>query len=251
MNIIIITGASSGMGYELAKQIDKIYTNKLDEIWLIARRISKLEELSDSLSHVTRLFPSDITNELDMQSIQESLNIMCPNVLLLANVAGYGVMGNVIDLSEDELVKTTRINCESVIRLTQIVLPYIPKGGRIINFSSSAAFLPQPGFAVYAASKTYILNYTRALNAELKVRKITATAVCPGPVNTDFLKTAQKYSKTPEYKKLFYKKADEVVKKALIDSYKRRELSIYSFSMRCLYIISKFVPHRLILKFIK
>lgn len=80
-----------------------------------------------------------------------------------------------------------QVNCTALTAVTTMVLPFMPQNSRILQFASSAAFLPQPGFAVYAASKAYVLSYSRALNRELKGRKIFVTAICPGPVRTEFL----------------------------------------------------------------
>ncbi len=122
------------------------------------------------------------------------------------------------------------------------------KGGRIIQFASAAAFVPQVDFSVYAATKAYVLSFSRSLNEELKKDKISVTAVCPGPVDTEFFKIAEKGNSGFAFKKGFMVNAQDVVFKALLDSYKRRAVSVYSFYMQAFRVLCKVIPHSLILK---
>lgn len=249
MNIIIITGASSGMGREIALQIDKIYNDKLDEIWLISRRISRLEELSEKLSHTARIYPMDLTKEEDIEGLKTSLSILKPSILMLVNASGYGIVGNFYASDNNEESGMVRLNCEALVNMTHLALPYMKKGARIIQFASAAAFVPQPGFSVYAATKSFVLSFSRSLNEELKSKKITVTAVCPGPVNTEFFNRSENKSSGKSFKKFFFSEPDEVVHKALYDSFRRKPVSIYSFWMNALNIIMKIIPHGLVIKF--
>lgn len=139
------------------------------------------------------------------------------------------------------------LNCTALTAVTSMVLPFMPNNSRILQFASSAAFLPQPGFAVYAATKAYVLSYSRALNQELKDRGISVTAICPGPVKTEFFDIAQTTGEIPLYKQFVMAKPDRVVKKAIRDSVSRRELSVYGWTMKAFYLLTKLLPHRLIL----
>lgn len=247
MNIIIITGASSGMGKEAAKQLDKIYSEKIDEFWLISRREEKLTELSFSLTHKCRIIPMDITNQNDVLEFELLLSLVKPNIIMLVNAAGYGIVGRFDRLEAEEQAGMIRLNCEALTNITRISLDYMHRGARIIQFASSASFVPQAGFNVYSATKAYVLSFSRALNQELKPRHISVTAVCPGPVNTDFFIRAEKHGNTFNFKKYFMSDPVDVVWKALYDSYKRHSISIYSASMNIAYIATKFLPHDLIL----
>ena len=121
---------------------------------------------------------------------------------------------------------------------------------RIINIASAAAFVPQKNFAVYAASKSYVLSFTRALNEELKGTTVFATAVCPGPANTEFFDIALEQSNTiPFYKKMFMADAEKVVDKAIYDAVIQKEVSVYGLPMKLFRIISKIVPTNIIFKF--
>lgn len=251
MNIAIVTGASSGMGRETARQLDKIYSEGLDEIWLIARRTERLKQLASSLRHKSRILPLDLTDRKDLAELELSLNLSNPNIKMLVNASGYGILGDFKNSNITEQSGMVRLNCEALTHVTRLCLDYMRKGARIIQFASSAAFLPQPGFAVYAASKAYVLSFSRALNAELLSEGISVTAVCPGPVDTEFFKIAEKSGSNFDFKKYFMKDEKEVVKQALIDSYHRRSISVYSFFMKALLIVSKLIPHELILLILK
>ena len=120
--------------------------------------------------------------------------------------------------------------------------------GRILQFASSAAFLPQPRFAIYAATKSFVLSYSRALNVELKSRRICVTAVCPGPVKTEFFDTAGAFSQIPLYKRLSMADPVKVVRKAIRDSAAGRSVSVYGPLMKLFSFFAKLLPHSLILK---
>lgn len=247
MNIAIVTGASSGMGRETVRQIDKIYTDGIDEIWLIARRTERLVALSKSIKHKARILPLDLTDEKDLAELELSLDLTNPNVKMLVNASGYGIIGSFSTSNINEQTGMVRLNAEALTKVTYLVLQYMKKGARIIQFASSAAFLPQPDFAVYAATKSYVLSFSGALNEELRSRGISVTAVCPGPVNTEFFKIAEKHGTNFDFKKYFICEETDVVKQALIDSYHRRQTSVYSAPMKALQIITKLIPHKIIL----
>ena len=249
MNIAIITGASSGMGREAARQIDNIYTDGIDEIWLIARRTSRLENLSMCLKHKSRVFSLDLTKDNSFNELKLALNEHDPNVKMLVNAAGYGIIGDFIDSKYSSQSGMVRLNCEALTKVTHIVLNYMVPDSRIIQFASSAAFMPQSGFAVYAASKAYVLSFSRALNQELKKYNISVTAVCPGPVDTEFFDVAERENKSLEIKKYFMAKTKKVVRQAMIDSYHRKSVSVCSLSMKLFYLLAKIVPHELLLNF--
>ncbi len=251
MNVAIITGASSGMGAEFVKQINKAYT-KLDEIWILARRGDRLKELS-SLEGNAKIRPiaMDITNEGHVQAFIECLKEVKPRIRMLVNAAGSGIIGRFDDESYDDELNMIDLNCRALTSFTKICLPYMRRNSRIINFASAAAFLPQPDFAVYAATKAYVLSFSRALNKELKSRGISVTAVCPGPVATEFFTNAEKHHSIPAYKKLAMVRADAVVEKAIKDSRAKKEVSVYSGLMNIFRFLTKVLPHSLFLYFWK
>lgn len=250
MNIVVITGASSGIGMEFALQMDNYFTN-IDEFWLISRRKEQLQEVSKLLNHKTRIFSMDITKDAQLERLEDTLQEKHAVVRMLINCAGYGVMGEFANHERESELGMIRLNCEALTNITHRLIPYMRKGSRIIQMASSAAFLPQPDFAVYAASKSYVLSFSRALRQELWDRGIYVTSVCPGPVDTPFFEIAEKTGSTLAVKKLTMVEADAVVRKALRDSYHKRSVSVYSIPIQSVQIISKVLPHGAILQVMK
>ena len=243
MNIAIITGASSGMGQEFAVQFDALFTN-MDEIWLIARRRERMEELAKVLKTKCRIIDMDVTNAVSMKQFEELLQIAKPQIRILVNCAGFGLMGSVEKLSLEEQLSMIKLNCEALMEMTYYCLPYMKANSRIIQLASSAAFLPQENFAVYAATKSFVLSFSRALNQELKKKKIYVTSVCPGPVDTEFFDIAEKYGKTLAVKKLTMVSAQRVVKQAIRDSYAKKDISVCSLPIQAFLVAGKLLPHK-------
>jgi short-subunit dehydrogenase len=239
MRIAVITGASSGIGEEFVKQIEK-YPN-IDEIWVIARRKERLKELAKSSSKSVKVIPADLSLQEHIEQFERLLYKEKPNIKLLVNSAGYGIRKAFTEGTYEEEIGMIDINCKSMTKMTYICLPFMHKNGRILQIASAAAFLPQAGFAVYSASKAYVLSFSRALNKELRERQIYVTAVCPGPVDTEFFAISDAGSKMPGYKKFFLAKTDQVVAKALKDSRKKRSVSVYGISIKLLRILTRFL----------
>ena len=247
MNVIVITGASSGIGMEFARQMDLAFTN-IDEFWLVARSRDKLVQLAGGLIHKTRVFAMDVTDKEGMDRLEEALKEQHAIVRVLINCAGYGIMGTFDNLDRTQTLGMVRLNCEALTDMTYRLIPFMRQNSRIIQMASSAAFIPQPDFAVYAASKAYVHSFSRAIGAELKERGIYVTSVCPGPVDTPFFDIAEKDGKTLAIKKLTMVKPEKVVDLALRDSYYKRPVSVCSLPIKAFNVAAKVVPHGLILK---
>ena len=153
----------------------------------------------------------------------------------------------------EEQAEMVDVNCRALTWISRICIPYMADNSRIINFASVAAFMPQPSFAVYAATKAYVMSFTRALNCELRKKNIYALAVCPGPADTGFFATAERIGgkQAGAYKELFMAKPEQVVKKAIHDSVMKREVSVYSIPMQALRVITKIIPRKLIFGFLR
>ena len=248
MKIAVITGASSGMGREFVRQAGYFYRS-LDEIWVIARRKERLESLRKECRVPLRIFDGDLLKKQVYKQYHRELKEKKPDIRMLVNAAGFGKSGTFSEIaSEDKKLQPDMIdlNCRALTRMIQLSLPRMSRGSRIINLASAAAFCPQNGFAVYAATKAYVLSLSRALSSELRSRGIIVTAVCPGPVDTEFFQVSGEL--TDPLKKLTMAKAPAVVHKALKDSRKRREVSVYGASMKAARIGARLLPHRLILR---
>ncbi len=246
-NIIVITGASSGIGMEFARQMDDYFAN-IDEFWLIARRENALSGLAAQLQHKTRIFSADITDKSALDRIEDAVIEQNAAVRMLINCAGYGLMGYFCEQEPEGELGMVRLNCEALTDLTHRMIPYMKRGSRIIQLASSAAFLPQPDFAVYAATKSYVLSFSRALSQELKNVGIYVTSVCPGPVDTPFFDIAEATGSTLAVKKYTMVSAERVVALALRDSYLKRPVSVCSLPIKAFHLLCKIVPHSVILE---
>ena len=249
MKIAVITGASSGMGREMVLQINDRIPN-VDELWLIGRRRERLEALDRMLTKRTRIFALDLLTEAALSEYAGMLSAEQPEIVFLVNAAGFGCIGSVEQLSCAEQLNMIDVNVRALTAMCRFSLPYMAKHSRIINFASSASFLPQADFAVYAASKSYVLSFSRALNEELisAGRDCRVLAVCPGPVKTEFFDLAERSGKIPVYKYLFMADCRKVVKLALMDSVLKKDVSVYGGTMKLLRLGASLLPHGLLLK---
>ena len=220
-SIAIVTGASSGMGREFVRQIAESYRS-ISEIWVIARREQALLTLQEELKDKTtiRTLPMDLAEKDACAELAALLKKEKPVLRILVNSAGLGHAGKLETQDVDQILNMIDVNCRALTAVTMTCLPYFRKGSRILQMDSGSAFLPQPGFAAYAASKAYVLSLSRALKEELRSRQISVTAVCPGPVKTDFFATGG--IKLNPVKRLFLIKPERVVRKALFDAERAR-----------------------------
>lgn len=245
--IIIITGASSGMGREFARQLSGC-TKTIDEIWLIARRQEKLLSLKKELGDIgVQTLPLDLCKEQDLDILEKRLSAEQPSVRILVNAAGVGRAGCFDEITRKEAANMVDLNDRALVAVTHMVLPYMSRPANIIQMASASAFLPQKEFAVYAASKAFVLSFSKALYVEVKGRDITVTAVCPGPVDTEFLAISNAGKEAKPLKKLVTVKPGPVVAKALRDAKDGKEISIYGLPMKAVYAASKLLPHGLFL----
>ena len=189
--IALITGASSGLGREYARLVDQKAKN-IDEIWLVARRLDRLQETEEMLSHSSRCIVADLTKAEDLASIKERLSQQNIRIGILINCAGFGKIGDNNTISARDQADMISLNCTAAVELTDLCLPLMKKGDRIINVCSTAAFQPFQKLNIYAASKSFLLKYSRALRMELLPRRISVTAVCPYWIkDTEFIPVAK------------------------------------------------------------
>ena len=185
--VILITGASSGLGREFARQLTDVFP-EIECCWLIARREDRLEEIAREMVGVeTVCLPLDLCDSMSFTTLQEKLAAEKPEVAMLINNAGCGYLGRVGETETTRQTRMVDLNVRALTAVTNLVVPYMPAGGRILNTSSIASFCPTPRMTVYGASKAYVSSFTVGLSEELRRRGITVTAVCPGPMRTEFL----------------------------------------------------------------
>lgn len=247
MRIAIITGASSGMGREFALQISD--WEKFDELWVVARRENKLNELKELCPVPVRAVTLDLTEKESFEKYEEMLASEKPDVALLANIAGYGRFGRYDEIPLGDELDMIDLNCKSVVTLTRLTLPYMKRGAKLVFLDSLSAFQPVPYLNVYASTKAFVLSYSRGLGKELKPRGIRVMAISPGWVKTEFFAHAYKTSMSAvTYYNKFYDPED-VIKTALKDLYKtKKDVSVHGFRVRNQVRLVKLLPHSFVMK---
>ena len=226
------------MGRDFVKELIK--QKNVDEIWMIARRKDRLENMALHAPGHLRALALDLTKMSSFQILERMLKEEQPQIQYLVNAAGAGRMGKVEEISYEDHGFVLDINVRALTCMSRICLSYMTKGSRIIQLCSGSSFMPQPEFASYAASKAYVLSFSRAVRQEVKSKGITVTAVCPGPVNTEFFEAAG--SEIAPEKKRFLVESKDVVRKALKDTKKGKELSVYGMSMKLVHLAGKLLP---------
>lgn len=244
MKIAVVTGASSGMGREFVKQLDAAHA--FDEIWVIARRRDRLVTLADEVKATVRPVCLDLSAKESYDEYAALLAAEQPEVSVLVNGSGFGKFGAFADMALDDQLAMIDLNDKALVAMTYLTLPYMKAGGQIYQIDSLSSFQPVPYINVYAATKAFVLSFSRALNVELKKRGIRVLAVCPGWVRTEFFDRAVTDDTITYYNRYF--DADEVVARALRDMRKGKDVSVCGFSIRMQVLATKLLPHRLVMK---
>ena len=247
MRIAIVTGASSGMGREFVKQVSK--KEKFDEIWIIARRKEALESLKKEVKAKVRPITLDLQNPESFETYKKLLAEEKPEVALLANIAGYGKFGKYDEISLEDCLGMIDLNCKALVAMSQLTIPYMKRGSKILQLDSLSAFQPVPYLNVYGSSKSFVLSYSRALNRELKTKGIRVMSVNPGWVKTEFFDHATKSSNDAiTYFNVMYD-AKDVIKTAIRDLYHtKKDVSIHGFQIKAQVLLVKLLPHKIVME---
>ncbi len=226
MRIAIVTGASSGIGWEFARLI-AAGPEPLDELWLVARRRDRLEALRRELPVPARLFFLDLARPEGPEVLKAELKRLRPQVRLLVNAAGYGKFGRYDAVPEQDALGMIDLNCRALTAVTAAALPYLGRGARILQMASTSSFQPLPDMAVYAATKAFVASYSRALHEELRGRGVTCTAVYAGWMRTEFLEVARRGADSEAVSRFpFLQTPRAVAEQALRDSARGRAVSV-------------------------
>jgi len=245
MKIAVITGASSGIGYEFAKAIAENYT--VDEMWLIARRENRLKELAETLSVPCKVIPMDLTDDDAVSAYSKMLEEANPVISVMVNAGGFGKFGHHTAVKLSDSLNMIDLNCKALLQMTETSLPYMAEGSEIYQIASLSSFQPVPYLNTYAATKAFVLSYTRGLNRELKSRKIRAMAVSPGWVKTEFFdRAATADSDAVTYFNVMYT-PDAIVKTALKDMKRKKDVSVHGFRVKMQVFAVKLLPHSLVM----
>lgn len=245
MRIAVVTGASSGMGREFVKRLNA--EQNFDQIWVIARRTPRLEEIKAELGDHIRPISLDLQNEAGWNEYKRLLEEEKPEVAVLVNASGYGKFAAFCDIPLNEQLGMIDLNAKSLTAMTYITLPFMKKGGQIYQIDSLSSFQPVPYIGVYGATKAYVLSFTRAVNAEIRKSGIKMMAVCPGWVKTEFFDRAVSDESVITYYNRFFT-AEQVVSRALRDMKKGKDVSVCGFDIRAQVLLTKLLPHRLVMK---
>ena len=247
MNIAIVTGASSGMGREFVRQLTGYVP--VDEIWAIARRAEALETLKAESPVPVRPISLDLCEDASFAALEAMLASEAPNVRLLVNAAGFGKFGTFDRVSIEDDCRMIQLNCSALVRVTRLVLPYMASGSHILQLDSLSAFQPVPYITTYGATKAFVLSYSRAMNRELKSRRIRCMAMNPGWVKTEFFDHAFQTNGGNEVQYFNYLyEAKDVVATGLKDLYKsRKDFSVHGLPIQIQVLLVKFVPHRFVM----
>jgi len=188
----LITGASSGIGYELAW----IFAREGYDLVLVSRNEQKLRQLSDEIKQKydvsVRVLPKDLSLSRSPAEIFIELEQSSLPIDILVNNAGFGTYGPFVETSLSDELDMLQLNMVSLTHLTKLFLKDMLKRGygKILNVASTAAFQPGPFMAVYYATKAYVLSFSEALAEELRGTNVTVTCLCPGPTVSEFGKRA-------------------------------------------------------------
>ena len=191
-NTALITGASSGIGLELAN----LFARDGNDLVLVARSEGKLRQIASRLEGefgiATRVLAADLAKPHAAQELVMTLNVHKVTIDALVNNAGFGLAGPFVATDLDKELEMIQVNIVALTELTKLLLPGMVtrRSGRILNLASTAAFQPGPLMAVYYATKAYVLSFSEAIADELRDSGVTVTALCPGPTDTGFAAVA-------------------------------------------------------------
>ena len=247
--VIVVSGASSGMGKEFLLQILE-KEKDVDEVWAIARREERLLELKKEISDKIVPLKLDLTNEKDLLKYKDKVKKEKPNIIILANCAGFGVFDHSENVSTEVKLNMIDLNVKAPVALIDYSLSFMKSGAKIMNIASCAGFQPIPYINDYASTKSFLLSYSRALNKELKYKDIHVLAVTPYWTKTEFFDRAideDKKKVVINYNAMY--EAKNVMKKAIKDLYNpKKDVSCYGFVNNFQKGLTKLLPHSLVMK---
>lgn len=250
MSIAILTGASAGLGQSFFRSLQVRHPD-LTGVWLIARRRERLEEMAKDSPIPVTVLPLDLTDPACYEQLSDKLKADEVRVKILINNAGVGELNNVADSDWRTQSRMVDLNCRALTAVTTVVLPYIERGGYVLNVCSIASFCPNTRMTVYSSTKAYVMSFTRGLREELKPWGINALAVCPGPMKTEFLEVANITDRSKMFKTLPYSDPDAVADRAVVLAGKGRAVYTPKLLFKVYRVLAKLVPHSLMMQFCK
>jgi len=237
--IAIITGATGDIGEEFVKAL----LDQVDEIWAVGRSREKLDALNERYGEKIVPLQADLSDEDQVKGLCRRIEAERPEIQYLVNNAGVAKMAPVAQFSPEEISDLMEINMKAATLLCRAAIPCMRKGSYILNVASASAFQPDPYIALYSASKSYLLSFTRSLNVELP--EVTCTAICPGWVDTKML-VKMSGGKAVKYPGMVT--PEKVVRDALRDAKRGKDVSVCSPFYRFMRFYSKITPHKVVMR---
>ncbi len=251
MNTIIITGASSGLGAQYFAAASKMFPD--DEFWLVARREERLAITAELNKNAkTRLVCCDLASKEGLTAFFELLKKERPRIRLLVNNAGFGKLGAMTNISWEAQRDMVSLNCGALAALCSECAKLMKKGDAIINVASIASFAPTPNMTVYSSTKAFVRSLSVGLRQELKKSGVNVIAVCPGPMDTEFLPVANITDKNSKmFASLPYCDPKAVAERSIKKAMKGRAVYTNKFIYKFYRVLTKVLPHTLVVKFSK
>ena len=248
--IVLITGASSGIGLELAR----VFAAHGHELVLVARRQDRLDALAAEIAASGRPRPTVLTANLERRegasAIAAELASRGFEPAFVVNNAGFGLSGAAGTLSRDEQLAMIDLNVRALTELSLMFVDSLARHrGGILNVASIAAFVPGPGMAVYYATKAYVLSFTEALHRELSAQGVRVTALCPGPVQTEF--QARSNMQLPASARSLELPADLVAQIGYDGLMRGKRVVIAGLGNKVAVSFLRFVPNALLLRLVE
>ena len=251
MRTAIVTGASSGLGREFVRQMAEVFP-EIECYWLIARRADRLAELAEMLpDKQVEGLALDLCDTMSFMALQEKLAAERPEIALLVNNAGCGYLGNIGEVDTASQTRMIDLNLRALTAVTNMTVPFMVPGSCILNVSSIASFCPNPRMTVYSAGKAYVTAYTVGAAEELKAKGITVTAVCPGPMDTEFIRLGGIEGNSRMFEMLPYCDQVRVAGGALRATRAGRTIYTPKLFYKFYRVLAKVTPVKLMVKFTK
>jgi hypothetical protein len=249
--VALITGASAGIGRELAARFAADH-----DLILVARRQAELNALADGLRKqpgvTVHVLPADLGDPAAPQQLVDAVAAKGLTADVLVNNAGFGWTGPFVDADLPKMLNMIQVNVTALTHLTGLFLPGMKRRGRgrVLNVASTAAFQPGPLMAVYYATKAYVLSFSEALSEELRGTGVTVTCLCPGPTKTEFGDVAG-MQETNLFHGPNVTDAKSVAAAGYSATMRGKRRAVPGFLNRVMVFAGKFVPRGLLLKMVR
>ncbi len=248
---VLITGASSGIGLELAK----CFAADGSKLILVARNQDVLEKLAEELRRTNKIetvvLPADLSQPEAPKQIFDKLTAQTISVDVLVNNAGFGLHGEFLELPLDRQLEIIKVNVAALTELTGLFLPGMVhrRNGGILNVGSVAGFVPGPRLAVYYASKAFVQSFSEALAEELDGTGVSVTSLCPGPTESNFGAVARgDKARVAQSKKM---PTDVVARYGHFAFRNKKIIAVPGFQNRLLIFMTRLLPRRTVCRMVK